>query len=226
MTGDAASRAFVDRLKPATRARLASAGTARHYRAGEMLFLAGDPATFVVVIDQGLAKVTAPAPDGTETVLSLRGPGDLVGEMAALDDEPVPRTASVWALEPIRCRVVHGDEFRDVLGDYPDIALELLRMVALRARSSDRRLIEFGALDTTRRVARTLAELAGRPGGDVRPGHPRSVALSQDDLAGLVGASRESVVRALATLRSLGLVETGRRRVAVHDLDGLLTFGG
>jgi CRP-like cAMP-binding protein len=219
-----ASSTFLERLSPAARARLSQAGTPRHYRAGEMVFLAGDPATFVVLIEQGLAKVTAQAPDGAETVLSLRGPGDLVGEMAAVEDEPDPRTASVWALEPIRCRVVHGAEFRRVLTEQPEIAVELLRMVALRVHAAGRRLVEFGALDTTRRVARLLAELATQ--GDAPGNRPHDVKLSQDDLAGFVGASRESVVRALAVLRTLGLVSTGRRRVAVTDIEGLRTFGG
>ena len=223
MTGQT-SPTFVERLGPAARARLAAAGTRRHYRAGEMLFLAGDPATFVVVIEQGLAKVTAQAPDGAETVLSLRGPGDLLGEMAAVEETPEPRTASVWALEPIRCRVVHGGEFRNLLTEQPEIAVELLRMVALRVHAAGRRLVEFGALDTTRRVARVLAELATQAGGGA--GRPRHVKLSQDDLAGLVSASRESVVRALAALRALDLVSTGRRRIAVTDLEGLRTFGG
>jgi CRP/FNR family transcriptional regulator, cyclic AMP receptor protein len=215
--------ALVDRLSPASRERLLSAGTARHYRSGEVLFHAGDPASFVIVIVDGRAKVTAPGPEGTETVLSLRGPGDLVGELAAIDGEGAQRTAGVRALEPIRCRVVRATEFRDVLGEHPDVAVELLRMVSARLRAADRRIVEFGTYDTTRRVARLLADMAGQ--GD-RPGRPRPIALTQDDLAGMVGASRESVVRALATLRSLGLVTTGRRKVGVVDLPGLVGFGG
>jgi CRP-like cAMP-binding protein len=218
-----AAAALVDRLSPASRARLLSAGTARHYRSGEVLFHAGDPATFVIVIVDGRAKVTAPGADGSETVLSLRGPGDLVGELAAIDGDAAQRTAGVRALEPIRCRVVRAAEFREVLGEHPDVAVELLRMVSARLRAADRRIVEFGTYDTTRRVARLLADMAERAD---RPGRPQPIALTQDDLAGMVGASRESVVRALATLRSLGLVTTGRRRVAVVDLPGLVGFGG
>lgn len=218
-----ADRAFVDRLAPAARSRLLGAGTPRHYRRGEVVFLAGDPATFVVVIVQGRAKVTAPGPDGTEAVLSLRGPGDVVGELAAVEDEVAPRTAAVTALDPLTCRVVRAAEFRTVLREHPDVGIELLRMMSARLRSADRRIVEFGAYDTTRRVARLLAELTQRPGPARRPG---TVDLTQDDLAGLVGASRESVVRALSTLRTLGLVTTARRRVEVVDLGALRSFGG
>jgi CRP-like cAMP-binding protein len=221
--GTGADRPFLDRLAPAARSRLLDAGTPRHYRRGEVVFHAGDPATFVVVIVQGRAKVTAAGPEGVEVVLSLRGPGDLVGELAAVDDDALPRSARVSALDPVTCRVVRSAEFRTVLGEHPDVGLELLRMLSARLRSADRRIVEFGVYDTTRRVARLLADLAGRPGPTRRPG---TVDLSQDDLAGLVGASRESVVRALAALRSLGLVTTARRRVEVVDMAALRGFGG
>lgn len=224
--GTDADRAFLDRIAPAARSRLLDAGTPRHYRRGEVVFLAGDRATFVVVIVQGRAKVTSGGPDGTEVVLSLRGPGDLVGELAAVDEGTAPRTAGVTALDPLTCRIVRATEFRTVLAEHPDIGLELLRMVSARLRSADRRIVEFGAYDTTRRVARLLADLAAQAGPGRLPGAPAAVDLTQDDLAGLVGASRESVVRALGTLRSLGLVTTARRKVVVVDLGALRSFGG
>jgi CRP-like cAMP-binding protein len=160
-------------------------------------------------------------------VLSVRGPGDLIGELTAIDDEPTPRVATVVALDPVVCRVVRAGEFRAILAGHAAVALELLRMLAARLRSSDRRLVEFGSYDVTRRVARLLADMADTEGttppagtGLLLPG-----GLSQDDLAGLVGGSRESVARALAALRSLGFVSTGRRRVVVLDLPGLRDYG-
>jgi CRP/FNR family transcriptional regulator, cyclic AMP receptor protein len=222
---------FLDGLALADRAALVDAGTARHYRKGEPLFVAGDAGGFVVLITGGRVKVTAPAPTGAEAVLSLRGPGDLVGELSALADAPEERVATVVALEPVTCRVVRSGDFRALLAEHPAMALGLLRMVAARLNAADRRIVEFGAYDTVRRLARLLADLAdtagtGRP--RVGPGaqvHVLRTGLTQDDLAGMVGASRESVARGLATLRSLGLVSTGRGRVDVRDLPGLRTFG-
>jgi CRP-like cAMP-binding protein len=226
MVGEtSATGAFLDRLEPADRAALLSAGHPRHYRAGETIFVAGDPGTFVVLITDGRVKVTAPSPTGVETVLSLRGPGDLIGELTAVDDDPTPRVATVVALDAVVCRVVHATDFRTILAGHAAIALELLRTLAARLRSSDRRLVEFGSYDITRRVARLLADMtvgeAGTSGGDLIPAR----GLSQDDLAGLVGGSRESVARALAALRSLGFVSTGRRQVVVLDLPGLRDYG-
>ena len=122
---------FLDGLAPADRAALVGAGTARHYRKGEPLFVAGDAGGFVVLITGGRVKVTAPAPTGAEAVLSLRGPGDLVGELA-LADAPDERAATVVALEPVTCRVVRSDDFLAILAEHPAMALGLLRMMAAR----------------------------------------------------------------------------------------------
>ena len=222
-----ATGAFLERLGVADRSALLEAGHARHYRAGEPLFVAGDRGAFVVLITEGRVKVIVPSPTGTETVLSLRGPGDLVGELAAIDDS-TPRTATVVAVEPVICRVVRAADFRAILADHPQVTIEMLHMVAARLRTSDRRLVEFGAYDTTRRVAHLLADMAetdGRPSGD-GVGVVLDSRLSQDDLAGLVGASRESVARALASLRTLGLVTTGRRQVVVLDIAALRGLAG
>jgi CRP/FNR family transcriptional regulator, cyclic AMP receptor protein len=211
------------RLDEADRQALLNAGNPKHYRVGESIFAMGDPGRFVALIIRGRVKVFAPSARGTETVLSLLGPGDLVGELSAIEDEPPPRMATAVAVDAVVCRVVRAGEFRSLMADRPAVALELLRMIAARLRSSDRRRVEFGAYGTTQRVARLLVDLAaeGKASGTVVA---LSNGLTQDDLAGMVGASRESVARALATLRTLGFVSTARRQVAVLDLAGLREF--
>jgi CRP-like cAMP-binding protein len=213
------------RLDEADRQALLNAGRPKHYRAGESIFAIGDPGRYVALIIRGRVKVYAPSARGTETVLSLRGPGDLVGELSAIEDEPPARMATVVALDAVVCRIVRADEFRSLVAGRPAVALELLRMIADRLRSSDRRRVEFGAYGTTRRVAHLLVDLAAE-GTPSEAGVLLRNGLTQDDLAGMVGASRESVARALASLRELGFVSTGRRQVAVLDLAGLREFAG
>jgi CRP/FNR family transcriptional regulator, cyclic AMP receptor protein len=217
--------AFLDRLGPADRAALLDAGRPRRYRAGETIFLTGERGGHVVLITGGRAKVTVASRHGTETVLSLRGRGDVIGELAAIDDDTAPRGATVVALEAVDTRVVRSADFRAIVARRPSMALELLRMVAERLRASDRRLVEFGASDTTRRLARLLAEMAEADATPTDGGLLLANNLTQDDLAGLVGASRESVARALAALRARGFVATGRRQVVVLDLAGLRDHG-
>ena len=99
--------------------------------------------------------------------------------------------------------------------------MALLRLVTSRLRDADRKRVEFGAFDIAARVAGRLVELADRFGEPVPDGVRIPVPLSQDELAGWVGASREAVAKALRVLRDRGLLTTGRRTMTVLDLDGL-----
>jgi CRP-like cAMP-binding protein len=113
-------------------------------------------------------------------------------------------------------------EFREFLADEPGAALELIRMLVGRLREADRRRAEFGSYRTLARVAHLLADLAAVPEPPVTGAV--AVRLSQQDIAGLVGASRESVARALATLRTRGLLATGRGTITVVEPSVLRDF--
>ncbi len=179
------------------------------------MFHEGDHSDFVVVIVEGRVKVVVHGLDGTETLLSVRGPGAIVGELAGIDDSP--RLATALALDPVTALVIPAPDFHEFVERHPSAAVALLRVLVGRLREADRRRAEFGALDVTRRVAQLLADLAaeGEDGGD------HVVRLSQHELAGMIGASRESVARALTALRAEQVVTTGRRTVSVLDLDRL-----
>jgi CRP/FNR family transcriptional regulator, cyclic AMP receptor protein len=177
----------------------------------------------VYVVVEGRARVFTTTREGNEVTLSVRGPGDVIGEMGALE-LGAPRSASVVALDPLRCRVISATELRELLQAHPRVTLALLQLVVGRLRHADRRRAEFGSYDTTRRLARLLVEAAAERG--VGGGALRGLALSQQELAGLVGASRESVARALGELRRRGMVDTGRRAITVRDLTALRLYAG
>jgi CRP-like cAMP-binding protein len=212
-----ATGGFLAALGPGERAALEALGRWRSYRRGDLLFLEGDRNDDVYLVTEGRARVFITTPAGNEVTLSVRGPGDLVGEMAALD--PVaPRSATVVALDALRCRVIRATELLGFLEQRPGAALAVLHLVIGRLRDSDRRRAEFGSYDATRRLARILVEASVASAA--------GLALSQQELAGLIGASRESVGRALAELRRLGLVSTGRRTITVHDPAALRLYAG
>jgi CRP/FNR family cyclic AMP-dependent transcriptional regulator len=215
---------FLARLSAADRAALLAAGRSRRYSKGSTVFVQGDLGDFVFLITEGRVKVVATSAEGNESVLSLRGSGDLIGELAALDDIPTERSASVIVVEPVAGRILSDREFLHFLEDHPRVAIEMLRTAASRQRDADRRRIEFGSYQTDRRLARLLVDLADSHGRPARAGVGIDISLSQQELAGFVGASRESVVRALATLRRGGFVETNRRSVVVRDVDGLRAY--
>ncbi len=173
----------------------------------------------VIVIERGRAKITAITEDGAEVVLAFRGPGDLLGELSALGGEP--RLASVRALEPLDALAIPAADFDSFLETHPRVALVILRVVIARLRDADRQQVEFAAYQTLGRVARRLVELAERFGEETDGGVRITLPISQEELAGWAGASRESTAKALHELRDLGLIETARRDITVRDLAGL-----
>ena len=173
----------------------------------------------MLVLLDGRAKVVALTPAGREVIVAVRGPGDLLGEMSAFDGEP--RSATVATLEPVDALLVPGSAFAAFLERRPRVALVILRMVAGRLRYADAQQADFATHDVVGRVAHRLVELCERFG---EPGADRieiELPLSQEELAAWTGASREAVSKALQLLRSLRIVETRRRRVAVLDLEAL-----
>jgi CRP/FNR family cyclic AMP-dependent transcriptional regulator len=188
------------------------------FKAGERLLHEGESGDSVALILEGRVKVTHTGPEGHETLLDFRGAGELVGELSALDQ--APRSSSVTAIEPVEALLVPAATFRGLL-EQPGFALPLLGMLSKRFRDADRKRIEFGAYDTTGRVAARLVELAERFGEQTDEGLRISLPLSQDELAGWTGSSREAVTKALRTLREEGWIQTGRLHVIVHDLAAL-----
>jgi CRP-like cAMP-binding protein len=198
-------------------ADLREAGRPRRWERGATLMGEGDTSDWALVLTSGRVKVSSHTASGTEVVLAVRGPGALVGDMSALTGHP--RSATVTALEPIEGLVIH--DFPGYLRSHGRVAVLLMQLIVSRLRDADRKRVEYGAFDTTGRVATRLVELAERFGEPTNGGVRVMLPLSQDELAGWTGASREAVSKALRSLRDRGLIETGRRRVIIYDLEGL-----
>jgi CRP/FNR family transcriptional regulator, cyclic AMP receptor protein len=197
---------------------LRAEGRVVRLRRGQALFTEGDRAERVFVIERGWVIITSIAPGGREIVLGLRGPGDVIGDLSALDG--APRSATAIAVGDVEATVAPGSTLTRALAD-ATIAMELLRVLASRLRDADRKRLEFAALDTLGRVAWRLEELSERFGEDTADGIEVQMPLSQEHLASWCGASREATVKALATLRTLGCIATGRGSVVIRDLEAL-----
>jgi CRP/FNR family transcriptional regulator, cyclic AMP receptor protein len=210
---------FLTELDPQERAELEQLGSRRRYRRGDVLFHQGDDAGAVHVLLSGHVKA-AMLNDGREVILAFPGPGELLGELSAVDGEP--RSGTVRAVEDVEALVVPGSAFRGFLERRPRVALVLLRSVAARLRASDRQRVDYAVNDVVVRVAGRLVELCRRFGADDDGGGIEiGLALTQDELAAWVGSSREAVAKAMALLRTLGWVQTERRRILVLDLPAL-----
>jgi CRP/FNR family transcriptional regulator, cyclic AMP receptor protein len=176
-------------LEVADRRTLLEIASARTYDTNEDLVRQGECPRDVHVLLKGRATVVRTTPEGREVLLALRGPGDTLGEIAAID--PAPRMATVTALEEVSSLVVPGERFVNFLNERPPAMSAMLRLLARRNRESDRRLVDTRAEEALTRLARHLLELGARYGVASQDGIELDVPLSQQQLAAWVGVTRE-----------------------------------
>jgi CRP-like cAMP-binding protein len=210
---------FVAALTPEEAAALEAAGRRRAYPPRVTIFHEGDDAGPVVVLVSGRVKVSTLGGAGREAIVAVRGAGDLLGELSAVDGGP--RSATVTTLEPVEALLVPGSAFAALLERHPRIALVLLRMIAGRLRYADSQQAQFATHDVVGRVAQRLVEISERFGAADEGRIEIVLPLTQEELAAWTGASREAVSKALLLLRRLRIVETGRRHVTVLDPEAL-----
>jgi CRP-like cAMP-binding protein len=218
-TGTPPDSGFLGTLEAADRDAVRARCGPRRFRAGSTLMHEGQVGTEVMILVSGRVKVTYLTEDGREVILDFRGPGELLGEMAVVDGNP--RSNTVQAIEPVEALAMTAADFRALVASRPTLANQLLQHVIRRFRDADRKVVEFGASHTIGRVAARLVEMVERFGRTTPDGHLIDLPITQEELAGWTGASREAVAKALHSLREQGLITTERRRLTVLDLDGL-----
>jgi CRP/FNR family cyclic AMP-dependent transcriptional regulator len=214
---------FIDALAQGQVDALRALGRTRSFPVGAALFHERAPGDAVFVLLSGRVKLSCVTEAGREAVLGIREPGELIGEMSAIDG--ASRSATATALEPIEVLTVSRDAFVAFLERTPGVALVLLRMIAPRLRDADRKRIEYLAQDSVGRLCSRLVELADRFGAPKGDGVRIELAITQEDLAGWTGSSREAVIRALRALRELGWIETRRRGVTLLEVEQLRRRG-
>jgi CRP-like cAMP-binding protein len=211
---------FLGKLTAGERAELTSRGERMSFPRGSCLVSEGERTAAVIAILSGRVKVSARPPRHAPVMLAVAGPGDLVGELSAIDGGD--RSASVTALEDTEALVLDAADFRVFVTSSQGVTRAFLELLAARLRDADRKRVELAAGDTMSRVSARLLELSGRfgeadPGGGLRIGVP----LSQEDLAGWIGASQAALCTALADLRRHGWIHTARRSITVRDPEAL-----
>ncbi|MEU9210749.1 Crp/Fnr family transcriptional regulator [Streptomyces sp. NPDC048415] len=210
---------FLARLESGDRAALLALGRELSFTPRMVLLHQSEPSSHVLIVTHGWTKVTAAAANGYEALLALRGPGDIIGESAALTGRP--RSATVTALEPVRTIAVVREHFTAFLARSPAVSFALLGLTSDRTRAADRRRLEFASMSVRERFAALLLDLARTNGRRTPEGIELSVPLSKQELAGSVGASREMVQRLLKELREREAVVTGRRALVIVRPDVL-----
>jgi CRP/FNR family transcriptional regulator, cyclic AMP receptor protein len=215
---------FWDLLTPEERRALEPLGHRKRYQPGATICVEGEPATHLFVLLGGWVKILSVTGNGHETVLALRGDGDIVGELAG--DTAGRRTATMQAINDVHALIVSYDRFTFFLDTHPGASRAYRRMMAQRWSNADSMLRRRMETSGAQRLAGLLLDLAGRHGGQVDSVIEIALPLSQEELASLAGTSRATVARALSNWRKRGLIRTGQRRMTLIDMPGLERMAG
>jgi CRP/FNR family transcriptional regulator, cyclic AMP receptor protein len=191
----------------------------RRFRAGEVIFHRDDPGQVLYIIKEGKVKICVISPDGQEISLVVLGKGEYFGEFSLLDG--LPRSTDAIALEQVECYTLQRNDFHNVIMKNPKIALQVLEVLVKRLRSTDQQVEDLIFLDVYGRVAKKLLELAESHGIKAEDGIRIDVRLTQQELASMVGASRESVNKVMGYYMDKGYISTDRHRITVHNLNEL-----
>jgi CRP/FNR family cyclic AMP-dependent transcriptional regulator len=186
---------------------------------GEVLFHEGEPGDRLYVIAQGKIKLGRRSSDGRENLLAVLGPGEMFGELSLFD--PGPRTATASVVADARLLALGHQDLIDWLQSSPTVAKHLLEALARRLRRTNEALADLVFSDVPGRVAKALLDLSTRFGEQVDDGLRVAHDLTQEELAQLVGASRETVNKALADFAARGWVRREGRAVVLLDIDRL-----
>ena len=188
-------------------------------RRGEVLFHEGDSGDRLYIVLDGKVKLGRTSSDGRENLLAILGPGQMFGELSFFD--PGPRSATATAVTDVELMSLGHDALSPVLATHTDVALALLHQLAGRLRRTNEVVGDLVFSDVPGRVAKALLDLAGRFGRKADDGVHVNHDLTQEELAQLVGASRETVNKALADFASRGWLRLEPRSVVILDLERL-----
>ena len=208
-------------LTPEARAALVSRLTMGDAARTQVVFREGEDGHTLHLVLEGKVKISRSSNDGRENVLAVLGPGEVIGELSLFD--PGPRTATATALTDLSYVSLDHADLRPWLGTRPEVAELLLQVLARRLRRTNSALADLVFVDVPGRVAKALLELSDRFGraqadGELRVEH----GLTQEELAQLVGASRETVNKALADFAARGWIRLESRAVVLLAPDRLL----
>ncbi len=197
-------------LAPAEVAAFAQLLREKSYPKGSVILFEDDPGDALFVVRSGRVKVVLVAEDGREVILGILGGGDHFGELSLIDDEP--RSAHVVAMEESTLLVLRRDDFRRRVEQNPAVAWALLIEMSNRLRRADEKIGSLVLLDVPARIARVLLDASSttRDGEIEKP-------LTHQTIAHVIGASRETVSRAIREFVDAGWITTGQRKIRIAD---------
>jgi CRP-like cAMP-binding protein len=226
--GDAAAliarHGVLGSLPERDRQELLRRSTIRTLGERKCIFRRGDPGRTVIVVLVGHVKLSSLTADGREVVLEIVGPGGCFGELAVLND--VPRAADATTMTRCHLLAIDGRQFLQVLEHSLEAMRAVMTLISRRLRAATQRVMDTVALPATARVAKALLELAELHCETVRNGARIELRISQAELGGMTGLTRESVNKQLAALRDAGLISQSGGCVTLFDIAALDAVSG
>jgi len=190
---------------------LATVVTRRNVTRGSIIMAAGDPTDSLYIVLSGRLKVMMSDADGKEVILTIIGPGEFFGEMGLIDDSP--RSASVVAIEPCELLAITRRDFKKCLAENFEMSMAVMRGLVRRLREADRKIGSLALLDVYGRVARLLIDMAETVDGQKMV----TKRLPKQDIAKMIGASREMVSRVMKDLQMGGFIEMRGSTIVLRD---------
>ncbi|MBM7772249.1 CRP-like cAMP-binding protein [Actinokineospora baliensis] len=222
LPGDLVAESLMAYLSEEDRAHVVGLGTPRVFGPGETLLRQGDPTDHVLVLTSGWTRVLTRRADGQTVLVAFRGPGDVLGDLAALHGWV--RSADVQSLDEVHAVHLRAQEFGDLLAQRTSVALAMVMQLAARLREAESARADFATMHVTERVAAYLLWLSRTYGVPTDTGLALRVPFTQQDVANRVGASLRAVARAFSVLRDRGIVINTRRQTVIARPDVLRAF--
>jgi CRP/FNR family transcriptional regulator len=194
----------------------------RFYKAGRIIFFENEPGEAVFFLKSGRIKVTKADDDGREQILHFVHPGEMFAEVVLWGDSSYPATAEV--IEDAEVQLIRNQDMERLILEHPDIALGFLKIMAQRLRFAQRQINELALMSTTRRMASMLLYLAADQGKKTNKGIKIDISLTKQDLASLIGTSRETANRILSDFKKQRAIEVDRQEIIIIDKDKLKTW--
>jgi CRP/FNR family transcriptional regulator, cyclic AMP receptor protein len=182
----------------------------RSYPRGSVIVFEDDPGDALFIVREGRVKVVLIGEDGREVILGILGVGDHFGELSLIDGRP--RSAHVIAMEEARLLVLRREDFRQRVQESPRVGWALMQELSARLRKADEQIGSLVLLDVNGRIAQLLLARFGSDAAAVR-----GARLTHQQIAQMVGASRETVSRAMKEFQDHGWISVERRQIVVTD---------
>ncbi len=210
---------LLQQLTPEQLTPLEAQARSRQFPRGAPIYLPADCADGVVLLTSGRAKLCSFTDDGKQAIMAFIEPGEIFGELALFS--PGEREEYAEAVEKSTVILLPADAMRELLEQHPQVSMGVTKMFGLRRRRIERRLKYLLFRSNRERLASLLLELAEDYGRQAAEGVELRIKVSHQDLASIIGSTRETITVLLGELQAAGHITTGRRRITITDLPGL-----